>query len=165
MFAEYFKSSIKSLPFLLLPVLAFIIFVFVVDARMVEQGSIIVEDGRWLRHEGGEGFFWMRTGMIIAILVNFLLLMVVPAIGRRRLDSGVKQRQFYIGFFVNLALALIIPIFIHASFRFSGLTLVILLGLFLLKFLAPFVAGAMFTAPAYRRAFWFFLKPIKSKTV
>jgi hypothetical protein len=155
MFGTYFKSSLKALPALVLsPILAFVLFAFAVDGYLSEEGYIIADNILWFKEYGGEGLSWMIAAMIIAIIVNFMLLMIIPAaIGG--IDSGAKQKQFYLGFFINLAIMLLIPIFAHTYYAFNGLTLGILIGLCVLYFLIPFLVGARLVAPAYVRAFWF----------
>ena len=150
MFFTFFKSSVKALPVLVLvPILMFTLFALVVDGFMSDQGLILAEP-EWY----SDGLTWIGTVMAISVLVNFILLMIIPAaIGG--LNARSKQVQFYLGFFINLALMLLIPVIAHMIYMFNGLTLGILIALCSLGFLVTFIVGSRFVAPAYVRAFWF----------
>jgi len=157
-FGTFFKSSLKALPVLiLLPIIAFLIFLFVVDGHLSETGVMLPMEMAWLNVHlggGGAGIAWMRTITIVTILANFLLLMIIPAaIGG--LDPSAKQKQFYMGFFVNLIIMLLIPIIAHTRFVFNGSLLGVMIGLCALSSLVPFVIGSRLVAPAYIRPFWF----------
>ena len=159
MFGIYFKSSLKALPVLvLLPIIAFVVFALVNDIMPERNGMFVIESflQEWFSYDGGSGagLVWMRNVMIIAILVNFLLLMIIPA-AAGGIDPVVKQRQFYFGFFVNIALMLLFPVLIFALYKLNGTGLGILLGLSLLSFTSSFIIGSRLVAPAYVRAFWF----------
>ena len=155
MFGTYFSSSLKALPVLiLLPAISFILYALGVDTYLSDEGLIIINNVAWYKGSGGEGIFWMGAITIVAILVNFVFLMIIPA-ALGGLDPGKKLGQFYVGFFFNLAIMLLIPIILHIIYVFNGLTLGILIGLCLMSFLVPFIIGSRFVAPAYVRAFWF----------
>lgn len=157
MFGIYFKSSLRALPILvLLPIVAFVVFVLINDVMSVQRGIYLFETQivEWYAEYNGEGRMWMMAIMIVSILVNFLLLMIIPA-AAGGIDPAVKQRQFYLGFFLNIALMLIFPIVIFVLYILNGTALFILFGLALFCFLLPFIIGARLVAPAYVRAFWF----------
>lgn len=158
MFGTFFKASLKALPVLvLLPIIAFTVFLFLIDGHFAATGAMLSMESAWLNVNfggGGAGLAWMRTVMLITMLVNFVLLMIIPsAIGG--LDPGAKQKQFYLGFFLNLAIMLLIPIVAHTRFVFNGSLLGALIGLCALSSLVPFVVGSRLVAPAYIRPFWF----------
>ena len=148
MFGTFFKSSLKALPVLvLLPVLSFFIYELTAEYFMFN----IILNISWL---GGGVLVLMRISMIMAIVINFVFVMIIPS-AMYGLDSGAKRKQFYLGFFLNILLMLVIPIFIHIRFGFESLALVILVGFSLLSFLIPFIIGAKLVTPAYKRVFWF----------
>ncbi|MDR1159653.1 MAG: hypothetical protein LBK69_03405 [Syntrophomonadaceae bacterium] len=157
MFGTYFKSSLKALPWLvLLPVFVCALYIMVIDPQVIQiyGWSENSTHGEWVNGSDGVGIKYMNTGMAIAVAVNFLFLMVIPcAIGGT--NSGTKRGQFYLGFFVNLALSLVIPFFWQSRFILDRLTFAILAGHCVVGFLLAFILGALFVAPAYARAFWF----------
>ena len=157
MFGTFFKASLKALPVLILfPILAFVIFSFGVDEYLTNEGIVyVIGDPAWNKYDGnGEGLSWMIRSMVIAIVTNFVFLMIIPALFGG-INAPGKQRQFYFGFFVNLILMLLIPIFLHYQYAFNGPLLGIEVGLHALCFIVPFILGARLVAPAYVRAFWF----------
>jgi len=156
MFGTFFKASLKALPILILfPILALVIFAWGVDNYLASEGTVYVGNTSWDKYDGeGEGLLWMIRSMIIAIISNFIFLMIIPPLFGG-IKASTKQKQFYVGFFVNLIFMLLIPIFLHSQYVFNGLLLGIEVVLHTLSFLFPFILGARFVAPAYRRGFWF----------
>jgi len=156
MFGTFFKASLKALPVLLLfPVLTLIIFSFGVDEYLANEGVVyVLNDPSWNKYDGGEGFSWMIRSMVVAIVINFIFLMIIPAL-LGGINAASKHKQFYFGFFVNLILMLLIPILLHNYYIFNGKLLGIEVVLHALSFLIPFLVGARLVAPAYVRAFWF----------
>jgi hypothetical protein len=154
MFGTYFKSSIKALPWLILvPVISYILYVFIFDPYYVQIYTIGVKESvgeSW--YDAGPAF--MLRSMIIAIIANFFFLMIIPS-GLGGVDSDAKKKEFYTGFFINLILALGLPIVSFIEFGLDGATFGFLIGFHALYFLASFTAGALFVAPAYAGAFWF----------
>jgi hypothetical protein len=89
-----------------------------------------------------------------AILMNFLFLLIVPcAFGG--FDPGIKRGQFYLGFFLQLAALVALPLTYFLVYELDNTTLVILLGLHAVSFAGTYIIGSRFVSPAYRRAFWF----------
>jgi hypothetical protein len=154
MFGTYFKSSIKALPWLILvPVVSYVLYVFIFDPYYVQIYTIGVKESAgesW--YDAGPAF--MLRSMIVAIIANFFFLMIIPP-GIGGVDSESKKKEFYTGFFINIVLALVLPIISFIEFGLDGATFGFLIGLHVLYFLASFTAGALFVAPAYARAFWF----------
>jgi hypothetical protein len=157
MFGAFFKSSLKALPWLvLLPVFVCGFYIMVMEPQVIQVYGYSEDSthGEWVNGSDGVGIKYMEIGMAIAAAVNFLFLMIIPcAIGGT--NSGVKRGQFYLGFFVNLALSLVIPFFWQSRFILDRLTFVILVGHCAVGFLLAFILGALFVSPAYTRAFWF----------
>jgi hypothetical protein len=147
MFGTYLKQSLWTLPFIVLfPVGSYVLSRFLFEKYL---WSAMVNDlfiDFYLDHG--------RLGFIVALVINPLLLLILPALFGG-LDPRKKRAQFYTGFFVNLTLMFVIPIFLFFMFQLDGLTITLLIGLHALYFLVPFVLGALFVSPAYRRAFWF----------
>jgi len=162
MFYIFLKSSLKALAFIvLLPVIAFALFMFVVDQYMSMQGYVYSIVGTWERAElrgNGEGLVWMLVITIFSILMNFLFVMVLPA-ATGDLDSKVKKTQFYIGFIANVVFMLLIPAVLSLLYQFNFLLTVVLAGLCVMSFIFAFIVSAKFVAPGYRRAFSFRLTP------
>jgi len=188
MFGTFFKSSLKTLPVLILfPILAFLIFSFFIYDGFAPKNIFQVSNASWnkkLNFEGedgvdfynddygedyyedpdpdseyydegnNEGLSWMIRIMVIAIITNFVFLMIFPALFGG-IKAATKQKQFYFGFFINLILMLLIPILLYYKYGFNGPLLIAEIGLHALSFLVPFILGAKFVAPAYVRAFWF----------
>jgi hypothetical protein len=157
MFGTYFKSSLKALPFIiLLPVIVCTLYIFVINPQFVQlyTTSDSSNHGTWVMEDEGVDKEYIVRSMVIAAGLNFLLLMIIPcAIGGT--NSGVKKGLFYFGFFLDLALSLIFPIIYSYMFLLDGVTNAVLISLHIAGFLLPFVAGALFVAPAYSKAFWF----------
>jgi hypothetical protein len=95
--------------------------------------------------------------LLAAIAVNFLLLLFIPC-SFGGLHPAKKKVQFYTGFFINLGLMLAAPLLFRSLGLFfymaPGYFFVMLL-LFCVAYLVPFVAGSRFVARAFRKAFWF----------
>jgi hypothetical protein len=157
MFGTYFKSSLKALPWLvLLPVVSYLLYTFIFDPYYVQIYTIGVKEfagETW--YDAGSAF--MLRSMIIAMAVNFFFLMIIPP-GIGGINSELKKKEFYLGFFINIILVLTLPIVSFILFGLDGATFSFLIGFHALYFLASFIAGAMFVSPAYARAFWFSLK-------
>jgi hypothetical protein len=157
-FGTFFKSSWRALPVLVLsPLVAFVVFLFVVDGAWGMDGRVWAVEMSWFSVDlggGGVGRAWMTAIVIVAAGINFVLLMIIPA-AAYPLDAGAKKKQSYLGFFVNLSVMLIVPIVAHTRFAFNPLLFGSMIGLCALSFAIPFVAGSRLVAPAYKRAFWF----------
>ncbi|MCL2138401.1 MAG: hypothetical protein FWH41_02595 [Treponema sp.] len=157
MFGTYFKSSIKSLPVIVLfPLLSFLVYLFFVDGYLLTERIIYItikgfESGKsgW-----GLGCHWMLWNMVFAVVINFLHIMIIPsAIGG--INAGTKQAQFYLGFFTNLVLLFIIPIIFYIKYKVDLSLFFIVIALDIIGFLLPFILGSRFVAAAYKKAFWF----------
>ncbi|MDR3301551.1 MAG: hypothetical protein LBT01_03360 [Spirochaetaceae bacterium] len=168
MFGIFFKSSWKALPFIaLLPLLVCVLYITVIDPYggilISGMGSEAVSDHQWEFQESEKTFFGfndhlgfqsIKRSMILAMVVNLILLMIIPcAFGGT--VSGKKRAQFYLGFFINLAICLGFPIYFNTIFVLDASTLFMLIALHLAGFMLPFILGALFVAPAYKMAFWF----------
>jgi hypothetical protein len=91
---------------------------------------------------------------IIAIIVNFVFLLVIPcALGG--FDSGKKRFEFYLGFFMNLAGLITLPLVYYLFYELDTTTFVILIALHTISFPATYIIGSRFVSPAYKKAFWF----------
>jgi hypothetical protein len=94
--------------------------------------------------------------LLAAIVVNLFLLLLIPC-SFGGLDPATKRVQFYIGFFINIGLAVIVPLLF---FRFSGFFymapgyLPVMWLLFGVAYFLPFFLGSRFVARAFRKAFW-----------
>jgi len=157
MFGTYFKDSWKALPWLvLLPIVVCVFYIYVMDPQFISIHGFSENQtyGEWTADGGGVGIKYVNIGMAIAIAVNLLFLMIIPcAIGG--LNHGVKRAQFYIGFFVNLALSLAVPFFWQSRFILDRFTFGVLVAHCVVGFLVAYILGALFVSPAYARAFWF----------
>ncbi|GMO69847.1 MAG: hypothetical protein Ta2A_18240 [Treponemataceae bacterium] len=148
MFGTYFKASLKALPWLLiLPILVWAVYEFFVWPYIEENGIFneeFVVTGAKL----------IIASVVIGFIVNFVLVMIIPAaVGGT--NSGAKKAQFYVGFFANLLLTLLLPFIYINVFWVDGITAGVLIALHAFTFLVPFILSALFVAPAYARAFWF----------
>jgi hypothetical protein len=151
MFGTYLKQSLWTLPFIVLfPIVSFVLYVFVIEPYYIQYAMVGDE---WL--DVGQNFLLFNIGL--AVFANLLFLLIIPAIPGA--DGGhntsKKRAQFYIGLFANFGLMLIIPIIPVGRSVIDGVTFAILIALDALAFLIPFILGASFVSPAYRRAFWF----------
>jgi len=155
-------SSLRALAFIvLMPVVAFALFMFVVNQHMSIMGYVYSVLGTWesaALHGNGEGLVWMLVIMIFSILMNFLFVMVLPAIVGG-LDSKVKKTQFYIGLITNSVFVILIPAVLSLLYQFNHLLTIVLTGLCAMSFILAFIVSAKFVAPGYRRAFSFKLTP------
>jgi hypothetical protein len=140
MFWVYVKDSIKALPWIiLLPLASYVLYMF-------GEG-----DGWWfLGVDSG-----MLISMIAGIVSNLLFAMVIPAAGGGP-NPDIKKSQFYLGFFVNLGLTLILPIVYYFVFFLDPATAAILVGLHVVFFVGPYLLAALFVTSAYKWDFWFF---------
>jgi hypothetical protein len=168
MFGIFFKSSLKALPFIVLvPLLVSLLYITVIDPYggilIGGIGNEDVSEHQWQFEDSEKTFFGfndhlgfqsIRKSMIIAIIVNFILLMIIPcALGGAH--PGKKKGQFYFGFFVNLVICLAFPVYFNTIFVLDAATLFRLIVLHLLGFMLPYILGALFVAPACKKAFWF----------
>jgi len=152
MFGMFLKSSLWVLPWLLLPVVCYVFFIIGIDPYYIQDYSTA---------ERLAGFHWgsfaeesARVSLIVALIVHILLLLIVPAaIGGA--DYRIKRIQFYIGFFINIALSFCLPLYYFLHFGLDGTTFGILIGMQTIMSLVTFIVGSRFVAPAYKRAFWF----------
>jgi hypothetical protein len=149
MFGLHLKQSIWTLPFIVLfPITSFVLYKFVIHPGHIIQSAPIANG--WL----DVGPYFLLFNISLAVFANFLFLLIIPAAAGGH-NSRKKRAQFYVGFFVNLGLMLIIPIVPVGPYNLTGIIFAVLIALDTFAFLIPFVLGAMFVSPAYRRAFWF----------
>ncbi|MDR1363643.1 MAG: hypothetical protein LBJ35_06300 [Spirochaetaceae bacterium] len=152
MFGEYLKSSLGVLPWFLLPVACYVLFIMGIDPYYIQYYTVA---------ERVVGFNWgifagesAVVSLIVAIVVNVNLLLIIPcAIGGA--NGEVKHFQFFLGFFTNIAISLVMPLYYKMNFGLDTTTFVILLVLHIFMFLVTFIIGSRFVSPAYKRAFWF----------
>jgi len=147
MFWTYFKSSIKALPWIiLLPVAAFVLYILL--------NNYSIEEDIFSSFDDTPVWFFVFINMLVAIVLNFLFLMIIPsAVGG--INPSKKKGLFYLGFFVILCLSIIAPIIPTVYYGLETDLTIMLIGLHLLAFLVPYICGALFVAPAYARVFWF----------
>jgi hypothetical protein len=95
--------------------------------------------------------------LLAAIAVNLFLLLLIPCS-----DDGVnparRKAQFYIGFFINIGLAVVVPwLFFYFSnfFYMAPGYFPVMVLLFVVAYVLPFVCGSRFVANAFRKEFWF----------
>jgi hypothetical protein len=152
MFGTYLKSSLWVLPWLLIPVACYCLFVMGIDPYYIQDYTIA---------ERVVGYHWGQFAvesagysLIISIVTHIIFLLLVPAlIGGAEPHS--KRFEFYIGFFINIALTLFVPLYFKLNFGLDGTTFGILLVMHGFMFMVTFIAASRFVAPVYRRAFWF----------
>jgi len=152
MFTTFFKSSIKSLIWLvLIPLVLWVLYILMLHNEI--EATKLFGFVSWEEY----GKYLILMSMTIAIVVNLLSLMIVPPITAtiKGIDSASKRFEFYFSFFTNLVLSLILPIIFFYLFDMPVLNFLMLLGLHLIAFLVAFILGALFVAPVYARAFWF----------
>jgi hypothetical protein len=112
-----------------------------------EESEIVVY--RWLY---SSECFGLST--IIAIIANFVFLLVIPcAIGGY--NVGKKRSEFYLGFFINLAGLITLPLVYYLFYELDPTTFAILIALHAISFMATYIIGSRFVSPAYKKAFWF----------
>ena len=147
MFKVFFMSSIKSLIWLiLLPIFSLLVYIF----GFHNSGAMIGSQD-WL----DIGELSILISMIVAIVLNFIFLMIIPTCFGG-INPTIKRRQFYFGFYANLILSIIFPIIYWRIFRLDSLLdFAIIIGIHIVGYILVFILGALFVAPAYRRAFWF----------
>ncbi|MDR0553441.1 MAG: hypothetical protein LBG76_01390 [Treponema sp.] len=147
MFGTFLKQSVKTLPFVVLfPLVSYVLSRFLFEDYLYGSAVNDLFIGFYLNYG--------MIGFIIALVINPVLLLFLPALAGG-LDPAKKRGQFYTGFFADITLMLLIPIILFFMFALDGLTITLLIGLHALCFPVPFVMGALFVSPAYRRAFWF----------
>ena len=152
MFGTYLKSSLGVLPWLLLPVACFLAFILGID-------PYYIQDYGWAERVVGNswGPFAQESAiwsLIIACIAHIGLLLIVPcAIGG--VIASIKHFQFFLGFFANIGLSALLPIYFKMNYGLDTMTFVILLIMHFIMFLATYIIGSRFVARDYRRAFWF----------
>jgi len=146
MFWTYFTSSLKALAWLiLLPVVLSILFFLFIEPYVIDELVYSDKDFTWTV---------FLVSMCISIGANFFFLMIIPAaIGG--INPSAKKTQFYLGFFTNVILALVLTIIYKIYFTMDVGFFFLTLGLHCLGFIVTFVLGARCVAPSYARAFWF----------
>ena len=152
MFGTYLKSSLCVLPWLLIPVACYCLFIMGIDPYYIQDYTIA---------ERVIGYHWgqfavesVRYSLIISIIAHIVFLLLVPAlIGGA--DPHSKRFEFYLGFFINIALAMFLPLYFKLTFGLDGTTFGILLVMHVFMFVITFIAASRFVAAVYRRAFWF----------
>jgi hypothetical protein len=152
MFGTYLKSSLWVLPWLLIPVACYVFFIMGLD-------PYYIQDYAWAErvvgnHWGQFAEESARVSLLVALAVHVLLLLIGPsAIGGA--DPRIKRIQFYIGFFINIALSFCLPLYYFLNFGLDGTTFGVLIGMQTVMNLVTFIVGSRFVAPAFRKAFWF----------
>jgi hypothetical protein len=152
MFGTYLKSSLWVLPWLLIPVACYCLFIMGIDPYFIQDYTIAenVVDFHW----GQFAVESVKYSLIISITTHIIFLLLVPAlIGGA--DPHNKRFEFYIGFFINIALTMSLPIYFKQTFGLDGATFGILLVLHTFMFVVTFIIASRFVATVYRRAFWF----------
>jgi hypothetical protein len=152
MFGTYLKSSLWVLPWLLIPVACFCLFVMGIDPYYIQDYAWAerVIGNRW----GEFAEESARISLIISVVAHIVFLLLVPAlIGGA--DPHSKRFEFYIGFFINIALAMFVPLYFKLTFGLDGTTFGILLVMHMFMFVVTFIVASRFVAPVYRCAFWF----------
>jgi hypothetical protein len=95
-----------------------------------------------------------RISLLVSLAAHVIFLLLVPAlIGGA--DPHSKRFEFYVGFFINIALAICVPLYYKLTFGLDGTTFGILLVMHAIMFVVTFIIASRFVAPVYRRAFWF----------
>jgi hypothetical protein len=152
MFGDYFKSSLGVLPWLLLPVVCYIFFIVGIDPYYIQYNTI-AERILGL-HWGAFAAESVLVSLIVALAVNVILLLIIPcAIGGA--NPRAKHFQFLLGFFINIAASLALPLYFKQTYGLDVQTFVILIILHIVMFLVTFIIGSRFVSGVYRRAFWF----------
>ena len=152
MFGTFLKQSLWVLPWFLIPVICYVFFVIGIDPYFIQIHTTASRV---------DGFFWAqfaeesaRLSLIVSLVINVFLLLVGPsAIGGA--DPRIKRIQFYVGFFINIALSFCLPLYFYVTFGLDGTTFGIMIGLQVVMCLVTFIIGSRFVSPAYKRAFWF----------
>jgi hypothetical protein len=152
MFGTYLKSSLGVLPWLLMPVACYCLFIMGINPYYIQDYTIA---------ENVVGFTWgpfaaesIGYSLIISIITHITFLLLIPTlIGGA--DALSKRFEFYIGFFINLAFTMSLPLYFTQTFGLDGTTFVILLVLHAFMFVITFIIASRFVSPVYRRAFWF----------
>jgi hypothetical protein len=152
MFRTCLKGSLGVLPWLLIPAVVFALFIMGIDPYYIQVHTIAqkVVGYRW----GVFAYESLLFSAILALVVHVAFALVIPcAIGAT--DSNIKRFQFFLGFFINLAISLIVPIYYFYTFGLDGETCGVLIVLHFIMFLATFIISSRFVSPIFRRAFWF----------
>ncbi|MDR3357208.1 MAG: hypothetical protein LBO04_08515 [Spirochaetaceae bacterium] len=95
--------------------------------------------------------------LLAAIAANLFLLLLIPC-SFGGLDPATKRAQFYIGFFINIGLAVVVPLLFFYLSKFFYMApgyFPVMVLLFVVAYVLPFVIGSRFVARAFRKAFWF----------
>jgi hypothetical protein len=152
MFGTFLKSSLWVLPWLLIPIACYCVFVMGIDPYYIQDYS-------WAERVVGNswGQFAVESAgysLIISIATHIIFLLLVPAlIGGA--DPHSKRFEFYTGFFINVALTMCVPLYFKLNFGLDGTTFGILLVMHAFMFVVTFVVGSRFVSSAYKKAFWF----------
>ncbi|GHV78317.1 hypothetical protein AGMMS49944_01080 [Spirochaetia bacterium] len=152
MFGTYLKTSLWVLPWFLIPVLMLVFFKMGIDPYYIQvhgEASRVV------------GYIWgvyaaqsAFVSLVVSIVVNIILLLIVPAlIGGA--NASIKHTEFFVGFFVNIAFMLALPIYFLLTFGLDRTTFGILIAMHTIMFLVTYIIAARFVSPIYKRAFWF----------
>jgi hypothetical protein len=152
MFGHHIKASLWVFAWLLVPVACFCFFVLGIDPYYIQENTVA---------ERVVGYMWgqfaeesMRFSLIVSIVSHIIFLLLVPAlIGGT--DPRNKCAEFYVGFFINIALTMCLPLYFKFNFGLDGTTFGILLVIHTFMFVVTFIVASRFVSPAYRRAFWF----------
>jgi len=138
-------SSLKALVLLIIvPMVIFVLYIFVLYPYVIEGNFYSEEDFEWVH---------VVISMICSIVVNFIFLMIIPAATSSA--PVVKRMQFYLGFFVNLTVAIALSVFYFIYLEMDPDFLAVILVLHILGFMLPFILGARCVAPGYVYDFWF----------
>jgi len=152
MFGTYLKSSLWVLAWFLLPVACYVFFILGIDPYYIQDLTYA---------EKVVGYHWgqfaaesARVSLIVALVVNFILLLIVPSI-MGGADPRIKRIQFYTGFFINIAVSFCLPLYFYQTFGLDGTTFGIMIVLQVIMSLVTFIIGSRFVSPAFKKAFWF----------
>ena len=152
MFGTFLKQSLWVLPWLLMPVICYVFFVTGLDPYYIREYS-------WAErvvgnHWGQFAEESARVSLIVSLAINVFLLLIGPsAIGGA--EPRIKRIQFYIGFFINIAISFCLPLYYFLHFGLDGTTFGIMIGMQIVMSLATFIIGSRFVSSAFKRAFWF----------
>jgi hypothetical protein len=95
--------------------------------------------------------------LLAAMGVNLFLLLLIPC-SFGGLAPVTKKAQFYIGFFINIGLSVVVPLLFFYLSKFFYMApgyFPVMVFLFAAAYVLPFVLGSRFVARAFRKAFWF----------
>ncbi|GHU14489.1 hypothetical protein FACS1894161_5140 [Spirochaetia bacterium] len=152
MFGTYLKTSLWVLPWFLIPGFMYVFFIMGIDPYYIQLygEATHVVGGLW-------GLFARESvfvSLIASIVVNIVLLLIVPAlIGGA--NANIKHTEFFVGFFVNIAVMLAMPLYFFLTFGLDSKTFGILIAMHTIMFLVTYIVASRFVSPVYKRAFWF----------